>query len=78
MRDFREVRALREPAPDDAVDVLDRAFFVGGVYPRVVDGASEDASEGFLVRDLAAVVRGDGAFSFSLIGMVPPCLKLRH
>ena len=59
-RDFREVRALREPPPDDAVDVLDRAFLVRGVGSRVVDGASEDSFEGFLARDLAAVVRGGG------------------
>ena len=37
--DLREVRSLREPPLDDAVNVLDRAFLVGGTGLRVVDGA---------------------------------------
>lgn len=59
-RDLREVRPLREPASDDAVDILDGVLLVRGARPRVVDGTSENPFEGLLVRDLAAVVRGRG------------------
>lgn len=59
--DLREVRPLREPAPEDSVAVLDGPLLVCGIRPRVVDAGAERLVELRLVEELAAVVRDDGA-----------------
>ena len=59
--DLGEVGALGEPKADEAVGVLDGAFLPGGVGVGVVDGSAEDAFEGGLVEELAAVIGGHGA-----------------
>ena len=54
-----EVGSLWVPPPDDPVAVLDGAFLVGGVGPRVVDLRPEDPVKPALVQELASVVGGD-------------------
>ena len=53
--DLGEVGALGEPKAEEAVGVLDGAVLPGGVGVGVVDGGAEDAFEGGLVEELAAV-----------------------
>ena len=53
--DLGEVGALGKSEAEEAVGVLDGAFLPGGVGVGVVDGGAEDAFEGGLVEELAAV-----------------------
>ena len=55
-REAVEVRSFRVPSPDEPVAVLDGAFLVGRVGPRVVGLRLEHAVESPLAQELAAVV----------------------
>ena len=52
--------AFGAPGADEAVGVFNGAFLPGGVGVGVVDGSVEDGIEFGLVKELAAVVGGDG------------------
>lgn len=51
-----EISSFREPASDDSITVLNRAFLVRGVSPRVVGFCFENAVQALLVEKFTAVI----------------------